>query len=124
MKVKRSGNVIEVSGAWYDLVFDTEQLRARLEVRAGELYYYMSLLTAVDVVGRADETQGIEKPQVTEEQDCCVVEIVQQSSIWQKKVLVYECWEDRLSSLEQGPADAVVGGRSSGDGGSIRVPEL
>ena len=97
MKVRKNDQVIEVSGAWYDLVFDVEQLLARLEVRGSELYYYMSLLSAVDIVGQAEETQGIEMPRVTEGRDCCVLEIVQQSSLWEKKVLVYECWEDRFS---------------------------
>ena len=53
MKVRKNDQVIEVSGAWYDLVFDVEQLLARLEVRGSELYYYMSLLSAVDIVGQA-----------------------------------------------------------------------
>ena len=97
MKVVSDSTNIRVCGNWYDLEFDLEQLLGRLEIPGTELYYYMSLLSAVDVVGQADETLAVDPPTVTDGQDCCLVKIPQHSNFWNKKTLVYECRENSLS---------------------------
>ena len=96
MKAEKIACGVRVDAKKYVLEIDTEQLLARLDVKDANLYYYMSLLSAVDRVGEVDETADVQLLGFEESSDGVTIEIGSTSNIWDEKKLVYHCLEDTL----------------------------
>ncbi len=96
MKAEKIANGVRVDTDKYILEIDTEQLLARLDVKESGLYYYMSLLSAVDTIEKVDETSAVRLLGVEESTDYVILEIGLESNIWAEKTMVYTCLEDSL----------------------------
>ena len=96
MKVTKTSYGLRVDARRYTLEIDKRRLLARLEVKGSRLYYYMSLLSAIDTLGRTDKTHGISSVRSLRSGAGRIVEIRSRSSLWSRKVGRYECGEDTL----------------------------
>ena len=96
MRITKTGNDLRIKTKKYVLAIDRPQMLARLYLPEGDLYYHMSLLSAIDKVGRYDVTAGIKGVRVRRRPGHCLVEIAHSSSLWDDKKSYYKCYEDSL----------------------------
>lgn len=96
MRISRSAGNIVITTKVYKLIIDQPQLLARLYAARGNMYYHMSLLSAVDKVGQIDKTHTIQGIRSRRKGDCCVIEITHSSSLWKEKKTQYTCYEEYI----------------------------
>ena len=94
MKVSLEGN-LTIETKCYSLEFDHNNLLVTYRIANEELYYGMSMLSAVDTVGEKDVTLDVEKPYLHDKgEDKYVVCIEETSRLWDRKQHFYHCYED------------------------------
>jgi len=96
MQVSKSGTQVRVVASKYTVTFDRQLMLARLDVPGSNLYYHMSMLSAIDRMGRADETIRIERIRTRKEHGSVLVEIRQKSRLWGEKTAYYRCYDEVL----------------------------
>lgn len=97
MKIENSNEQVIINVGNYCARIIPEKLMIVLS--AGDNFYYgMSMLSAVDVLDKFDETTGQPKISgVVENGDYASVEIEWQSSLWDKKIHQYKFFEDKVT---------------------------
>ena len=96
MRIETGKGKLQIKTRKYVLIIDRSQMLARLYLADTGFYYHMCLLSAIDTVGSTDNTVDISAVRSFRRHNHVLVEIVHSSSLWDKKLSYYKCYEDVL----------------------------